>query len=151
MSTTAVTHQRIIVRLGGITAGDYLAWVLDPEPRALDDRLRSVAISAKPLGELINIDLVWAGQSPKSPSTAAVTAGFSLIPEVVAVSWATHTARRRRSSLSRTSILARSQSPFSHRSAVGCSSRPPRQPTQRSRKELSECPSTKHNSKRQGG
>ena len=28
--------QSLIIRLGGITAGDYLAWVRDPEPSALD-------------------------------------------------------------------------------------------------------------------
>ena len=53
--------QSLIIRLDGLTAGDYLAWVRDPEPPALDYGLRSVAISAEPLGELVHIELIWAG------------------------------------------------------------------------------------------
>jgi hypothetical protein len=83
---TATTHvQSLVIRLDGITAGDYLTWVWDPEPPALDHGLRSVAISAEPLGELVKIDLVWADRPPTRPSAAAVAAGFPLIPEVVAV------------------------------------------------------------------
>jgi hypothetical protein len=82
-STTRV--QTLLIRLGGITAGDYLTWVRDPEPPALDHGLRSVAISAEPLGELVNIELIWAEQPPTTPSAAAVAAGFALAPEVVAV------------------------------------------------------------------
>jgi hypothetical protein len=77
--------QSLVIRLDGITAGDYLAWVRDPEPPALDQGLRSVAISAEPLGELVYIDVVWAGRPPTIPSAAAVAAGFGLTPEVVAV------------------------------------------------------------------
>ncbi|HUA45634.1 MAG TPA: hypothetical protein VMA77_10425 [Solirubrobacteraceae bacterium] len=84
--------QSILIRLDGITAGDYLTWVRDPEPPALDHGLRSVAISAGPLGELINIKLVWAGQPPTNPSAGAVAAGFALTPEVVSVHSVTHTA-----------------------------------------------------------
>jgi hypothetical protein len=58
-STTYV--QSLVIRLDGITAGDYLAWVRDPEPPTLDRALRSVATSADPLGELLNVELVWAG------------------------------------------------------------------------------------------
>jgi hypothetical protein len=76
--------QSLVIRLDGITAADYLTWVRDPEPPALDHELRSVAISAEPLGELIKLELVWAGRPP-TPSAAAVAAGFALIPEVVAV------------------------------------------------------------------
>jgi hypothetical protein len=127
MSTIAVTHQRLIAGPDGITAGDYLTWVRDPEPAALDHGLRRVTFSAEPLGELINIDLVWAGQPPKTPSTAAATAGFSPIPEVAAVysvacAAGTHRARRG----SRTGPGSFSE-PFSHRSAVGCPSRTRRQ------------------------
>ena len=82
-STTHV--QSLVIRLDGITAGDYLAWVRDPEPPALDRALRSVATSAEPLGELVNVELVWAGQPPTTPSKAAVAAGSALTPEVVAV------------------------------------------------------------------
>jgi hypothetical protein len=130
MSTIAVTHQRLIAGLDGITAGDYLTWVRDPEPAALDHGLRRVAISAEPLGELINIDLVWAGQPPKTPSTAAATAGFRLIPEVAAVysvACAADTHRARRGSRIGPGSFSE---PFSHRSAVGCSSRTRRQRTQ---------------------
>jgi len=77
--------QSLTIRLNGVTAGDYLAWVRDPEPPALDHWLRSVAISAEPLGELIHIKLLWATRPPTTPSAAAVAAGFPLIPEVVTV------------------------------------------------------------------
>jgi hypothetical protein len=80
------THvQSLLMRLNGITASDYLAWVRDPEPSALDQWLRSVAISAEPLGELITIELTWACQPPMPPSAAAVAAGFARTPEVVEV------------------------------------------------------------------
>jgi hypothetical protein len=52
--TVSTSHvQSLIMTLDGITAGDYLAWVRDPEPPALEYGLRSVAINAEPLGELI--------------------------------------------------------------------------------------------------
>jgi hypothetical protein len=80
------THvQSLLIRLNGITAGDYLARVRNPEPPALDHGLRSVAISAEPLSELIKIELTWACPPPTSPSAAAVAAGFALTPEVVEV------------------------------------------------------------------
>jgi hypothetical protein len=53
--------QSLIIRLNGITAGDYLAWVRDPEPPALDHSLRSVAVSAEPLGDLVHVELIWGG------------------------------------------------------------------------------------------
>jgi hypothetical protein len=87
-------RESLLIRLAGITAGDYLAWVRDPEPPALDDGLRSIAISAEPLGDLVNIELVWAVQPPTDPSAAAVAAGFPLTPEVVAVHGVTCTADR---------------------------------------------------------
>jgi hypothetical protein len=80
------THvQSLIIQLDGITAADYLSWVRDPEPPALDHGLRSVAICAELLEALVNIELVWAGRPPTTPRAAAVAAGFALIPEVVAV------------------------------------------------------------------
>ena len=88
-----------MIRLDGITAVDYLAWIRDPEPPALDHGLQSVAISAEPLGELVDIELVWACQPPTTPSAAAVAAGFPLIPEVVAVHSATRTADRHRATV----------------------------------------------------
>ena len=89
-STTHV--QSLVIRLDGITAGDYLTWVRNPDPPALGQGLRSIAISAEPLGELVQIELVWAGRPVMIPSDAAVAAGFPLTPEVVAVHGATWTA-----------------------------------------------------------
>ena len=77
--------QSLIIRLDGITAADYLAWMRDPLPSALQHGLRSVAICAEPLEALVNVELVWAGPPPTAPRAAAVAAGFALIPEVVAV------------------------------------------------------------------
>ena len=53
--------QHLIFTLDGITAGDYLAWVRDPEPAALGNALRSIAVHADALGDLIEVDLVWEG------------------------------------------------------------------------------------------
>jgi hypothetical protein len=77
--------QSLIIRLNGITAGDYLTWVRDPEPPALDHGLCSVAVSAEPLGDLVHVELIWAGRPPTAPGAAAAAAGFALTPEVVAV------------------------------------------------------------------
>jgi hypothetical protein len=86
IARSPTTHvQSLIIQLDGITAADYLTWVWDPEPPAFDHGLRSVAICAEPRGELIKLELVWAGRRPATPSAAAVAAGFALIPEVVAV------------------------------------------------------------------
>jgi hypothetical protein len=86
IARSPATHvQSLVIELDGITASDYLTWVRDPEPPALDHGLRSVAICAEPLGALVNVELVWAGRRPAAASAAAVAAGFALIPEVVAV------------------------------------------------------------------
>ncbi|HUA05824.1 MAG TPA: hypothetical protein VMB27_18080 [Solirubrobacteraceae bacterium] len=77
--------QSLTITLNGITAGDYLAWVRDPEPPALDYALQSVGTRAEPLGAEIRIDLAWACRPPTTPRAAAVAAGFPLTPEVVAV------------------------------------------------------------------
>src|SRR5947209_5540933 len=95
---TSTPHvQSLIIRLAGITAGDYLDWVRDPEPPALDHGLRSVAISAEPLGEIVHVELIWAGQPPTTPGAAAAATGFALTPEVVPVLSATCTAGGHRS------------------------------------------------------
>jgi len=106
----ATDVQSLVIRLDGITAGDFLAWVWDPEPPALDHGLRSVAISAEPLGELINIELVWAGQPPTNPSTSAVAAGFALTPEV-----AVHSANYTHATVDPRTGAAPVSQPFSHR------------------------------------
>ena len=82
---TTTRVQSLLIRLDGITAGDYLAWVRDPEPPALDHWLRSVVTSAQPLGDLISTELVWTCQPPTTPSAAAIAAGFPLTPEVIEV------------------------------------------------------------------
>jgi len=89
-------HLRsLLIRLDGITAGDYLTWVRDPEPLALQNGLLSVVISAEPLGELVNIEFVWAVQPPTTPGDVAVAAGFALTPEVVEIHTAGYVPRRR--------------------------------------------------------
>ena len=115
--------QSLIIRLDGITAGDYLAWVRDPEPPALDHGLRSVAISAEPLGELVHVELIWAGRPPTTPGAAAAAAGFALTPEVVAVLSATCTAGGHRSIGEVTTDSGSFSEPFPHRAAVGYASR----------------------------
>ena len=67
--------QILILKLNGITAGDYLTWCRDPEPPALDFSLRSVALDADPLGDTITAILDWNGSSPP-PSAAATAAGL---------------------------------------------------------------------------
>jgi hypothetical protein len=118
--------QSLLIGLDGITAGDYLTWVRDPEPPALDHRLRSVAIGAEPLGDLVNIELVWAGQPPTAPGAAALAAGFALTPEVVEVQNATRTANKQNAQSSR----ARHAGSFSKRASQ---SEPTTSPYQRRR------------------
>jgi hypothetical protein len=76
--------QLLRLSLEGITAGDYLTWVRDPEPPALGWGLRSVTVRADPLGDSIEAELSWNSQAP-APQTAALAAGFPLTPEVAAV------------------------------------------------------------------
>jgi hypothetical protein len=74
--------QPLTLRLDGITAGDYLAWIHDPEPPALGHDLRDITVRAAPLGDRIDVELVWDREHPPPPRAAAVTAGFPLTPEV---------------------------------------------------------------------
>jgi hypothetical protein len=76
--------QYLILKLDGITPADYLAWVRDPEPAALDLSLRSVTVEADPLGDVIEATLTWKTTAP-APSMAAPLAGLPLTAEVVAV------------------------------------------------------------------
>jgi hypothetical protein len=41
-----MSSATLTLELDGITAGDYLQWIHDPEPRALDHTLRSVSLDA---------------------------------------------------------------------------------------------------------
>jgi hypothetical protein len=76
--------QVLILTLDGITAGDYLAWVRDPEPPALGQELCQVSVHGDPLGDTVQAVLVWRGAAPAS-SVAAQVAGLPLTPEVVGV------------------------------------------------------------------
>jgi hypothetical protein len=121
-SLTAAKHstvhvQSLRIRLGGITAGDYLTWVRDAEPPALDRGLRSVATRAELLGELVNVELVWTGQPPTTPSAAAAAAGFAVTPEVVAVHSATWTADRHRATAGSRTDPGSFSEPVSHRAS----------------------------------
>ena len=86
--------QELTLRLEGITAGDYLTWVRDPEPPALRYGLRRMEVMADPLGDSIQVLLAWEGQAPE-PRDAAASAGFPLTPEVVAVEPQRRSGRRR--------------------------------------------------------
>jgi hypothetical protein len=74
--------QALTLTLDGITAGDYLSWVRDPDPAALGRELQAVAIDAAPLGDRIDLGLVW-DHEPPDAETAAAIAGFPVVPEVV--------------------------------------------------------------------
>jgi hypothetical protein len=74
-------RQVLTLKLGGITAGDYLTWCRDPEPPALDYTLRSVRVDADPLGDTITVVLDWKHPAP-SPRAAAIAAGLPLSPDV---------------------------------------------------------------------
>jgi hypothetical protein len=76
--------QTLTIVLAGITAGDYLAWVRDPEPPALERDLRRIATKADPLGERIDLQLVW-DREPPSAEAALRAAGFPLAPADAAV------------------------------------------------------------------
>ena len=77
-------RQTLILTLEGITAGDYVAWVTDPEPPALGRDLRSIALRWDPLGDTVDAVLDWVG-SPPAPPAAAPIAGLPLRPEVIRV------------------------------------------------------------------
>jgi len=78
------TFQRLIITLDGLTAGDYLAHVRNPDPPGLGRGLRSLAVHADPLGDTIEAVLGWDGRPP-SPAEAEILAGLPMTPEVVAV------------------------------------------------------------------
>jgi hypothetical protein len=77
-------RQTLILTLEGITAGDYVTWVCDPEPPALGRDLRSITLRADPLGDTVEAVLDWQ-RSPPAPSAAAPIAGLPLTPEVIRV------------------------------------------------------------------
>ncbi|HYB25492.1 MAG TPA: hypothetical protein VEF89_02640 [Solirubrobacteraceae bacterium] len=73
--------QILILKLDGITAGDYLTWCRDPDPPALDFALRSIRVNADPLGDSITAILDWNRPAP-APAAAATAAGLPLSPGV---------------------------------------------------------------------
>jgi hypothetical protein len=80
-----MTHvQRLTLKLDGITAGDYLAWVRDPEPPALGLDLCSVTVRGDPLGDTVEALLSWR-VSPPDGVAAGPAAGLPLTPEVIFV------------------------------------------------------------------
>ncbi|HEX8856190.1 MAG TPA: hypothetical protein VF752_11375 [Thermoleophilaceae bacterium] len=74
--------QVLTLKLDGITAGDYLAWVHDPKPAALDHGLHSLEVRAGAGDDEVEALLWWTIPAP-SPLVAARAAGLPLTPEVV--------------------------------------------------------------------
>ena len=63
--------QLLTLVLDGITAADYLCWVRDPEPAALGRGIRQLNVRAKPLGDRIELQLLWEREPPAPPAAAA--------------------------------------------------------------------------------
>jgi hypothetical protein len=76
--------QTLILRLDGITAGDYLAWCGDVDASAFDYGLRSIAIDADPLGNTVSAVLDRDRRVPP-PRAAAAIAGLRLTADVRAI------------------------------------------------------------------
>lgn len=72
---TPMTIQVLELRLSDMTAGDYIAWCIDPDPPALGLGLRAVTLDADPLGDTVTATLQWDGPSPP-PGRAAGAAGL---------------------------------------------------------------------------
>ena len=77
-----MSSQRLLLTLDGLTAGDYLAYVRDPEPPGLGGPLRSITVHADPLGDTIEVLLVWEGAPPPRPR-CEVLAGLPVTAAVV--------------------------------------------------------------------
>ena len=71
-----MTIQILELQLHGITAADYLAWCVDPEPPALGDELEAVVLDADPVGDVVVATLTWTGSAP-APEPAAAAAGLA--------------------------------------------------------------------------
>jgi hypothetical protein len=70
-----MTIQVLELRLHDITAADYIAWCVDPDPMALGLGLRTIALDADPTGDTITVTLEW-DAAPPSPNHAARAAGL---------------------------------------------------------------------------
>ena len=77
-------RQILTLHLDGITASDYLAHLRDPDAAVPGCGLRTVTVTAAPLGDTIEAVLEWEDAVPP-PRVAAAAAGLPLVAEVVAV------------------------------------------------------------------
>ena len=77
-----MTYQTLRLQLDGMTAGDYLAHLRDPEPPALGAGLHAVVVEAEPLADVVEALLTWES-APADPCAAARLAGFPTPAEVV--------------------------------------------------------------------
>ena len=75
-------RQILTIELDGLTAGDYLAYVAEPEPSARG--LRSVTVRAEPLGSVVEAVLVWEAAVPDA-CVAAHAAGLPFVAEAVSI------------------------------------------------------------------
>jgi hypothetical protein len=74
---TSPHHQVICLHLEGITAADYLAYMVDADPPIAGTVLHSVSIEAEPLSDTLVASLAW-DVSPPAPAQAARLAGLPL-------------------------------------------------------------------------
>ena len=79
-----MTYQTLRLRLDGMTAGDYLSHLRDPEPAMLGAGLHEVVVEADPLEDEVHALLTWE-QAPADACVAANLAGFPTPREVVGV------------------------------------------------------------------
>ena len=79
-----MTYQTLRLRLDGMTAGDYLAHLRDPEPPLLGTGLHDVVVEAEPLEHVVEALLTWE-RAPADACVAAHLAGFPTPREVVGV------------------------------------------------------------------
>ena len=79
-----MTTQRLTLKLDGVTAGDYLAYIRDPEPPALGHALRSISVTADPFGSIVEATIEWDGPAPEAHA-AARAAGLPVTGDVRAV------------------------------------------------------------------
>jgi hypothetical protein len=70
-----MTTQVLELRLDHMTAADYIAWCVDPDPAALGLGLRAVDLDADPLGDTVVATLEWETAAP-APVRAAAAAGL---------------------------------------------------------------------------
>ena len=79
-----MTYQTLRLKLDGMTAGDYLAHLRDPEPPTLGAGLRAVDVEAEPLADVVEALLTWE-HPPADPCDASRLAGFPTPAEVVSL------------------------------------------------------------------